>query len=161
LLVGGAVAAVAVVGAPIAAVAIDRPAMPARTCPDGRQAEPLIGGAAVRLVEPSAKNDLDELDVHDVTSSPVTKWLQKEAVFGPIRPGTTFVGGLSQGGYDRFAFVDGAVGAPGGSALYLCGATISDSKSNGVLRWSAVPIDVFAGAPLGASSTQPGPARQP
>jgi hypothetical protein len=161
LLFGGAVVAVAVVGAPIAAAAIDKPAMPARTCPDGRRAEPLIGGAAVRLVEPSAKNDLDELAVHHVADSPVTKWLQQEAVFGPIHPGTTFIGGLSQRGYDRFAFVDGAVSAPGDSALYLCGATISDNKSNGVLRWSAVPIDVFAGTPVGASPTRPVLARAP
>jgi hypothetical protein len=161
LLVGGAVAAVAVIGAPIAAAAIDKPATPARTCPDGRQAETLIGGAAVRLVEPSAKNDLDELGVQHVADSPVTKWLQKEGVFPPIDANTTFLGGLSQGGDDRFAFVDGAVSAPGGSALYLCGTTISDSKSNGVLRWSAVPVDVFAGTPIDSTPTRPVPARQP
>jgi len=159
LLVGGAVAVVAVAGAPIVAAAIDKPAMSAQTCPDGRRAETLIGGSAVRLVEPGAKNELDELDVHHVADSPVTKWLQTEAVFGPIRPGTTFIGGLSQRGYDRFAFVDGTVSAPGTSALYLCGSTISDSKSNGVLRWSAVPVDVFAGTPIDATSTRPVPAR--
>ncbi len=108
LLLGGAVAAVAVIAAPIAAAAIDKPAIPAQTCPDGRRAEPLIGGSAVRLVEPSAKSDLDELDVQHVTSSPVTKWLQKESVFGPIRANTTFMGGLNQRGHDRFAFVNGA-----------------------------------------------------
>ena len=161
LLIGGAVAVVAVVGAPIAAVAIDKPATSARTCPDGRRAETLIGGTAVRLVEPNVKDDLDELDVHHVTSSPVTKWLQKEAVFGPIHANTTFIGGLSERGYDRFAFVDGAVSAPGRSALYLCGATVSDSVSNGVLRWSAVPVDVVAGTPIDATSTPPVPARQP
>jgi hypothetical protein len=153
LLVGGAVAVVAVIGAPIAAVAIDRPATPARTCPDGRRAEPLIGGSAIRLVESGAENELDELDVQHMTSSAVTKWLQKEAVFGPIHANTTFIGGLNQRGYDRFAFVDGAVSAPGRSVLYLCGATISDNDSNGVLGWSAVPIDVFVGIPLRASST--------
>ena len=62
VLVGGTIAAVAVIGAPIAAAAISKPATPARTCPDGRRAEPLIGGAAVRLVGPGAKNELDEFD---------------------------------------------------------------------------------------------------
>jgi hypothetical protein len=161
LLLGGAVAAVAVIAAPIAAAAIDKPATPAQTCPDGRRAETLMGGSAVRLVEPSAQSDLDELDVQHVTSSPVTKWLQKESVFGPIRANTTFVGGLNQRGHDRFAFVDGAVSAPGRSVLYLCGETISDSVSNGVLRWSAVPVDVVAGTPIDATSTRPGQARQP
>jgi hypothetical protein len=161
VLIGGAVAAVAVIGAPIAAATIDKPATPARTCPDGRRAETLIGGSAVRLVEPGAKNELDELDVQHMTTSPVTKWLQKEAVFPPIDANTTFLGGLSQRGHDRFAFVDGAVSAPGRSVLSLCGATISDSVSNGVLRWSAVPVDVVAGTPVDAASTRPGQARQP
>jgi hypothetical protein len=161
VLIGVVVAAVAVIGAPIAGAAIDKPATPARTCPDGRRAETLMGGSAVRLVEPSAKSDLDELDVDHVTSSPVTKWLQKEGVFPPINANMTFLGGLSQRGYDRFAFVDGAVSAPGRSVLYLCGATISDSVSNGVLRWSAVPVDVVAGTPIDATSTPPVPARQP
>jgi hypothetical protein len=161
LLIGGAVAVVAVVGAPIAAVAIDKPATPARTCPDGRGAETLIGGTAIRLVEPNVKDDLDELDVQHVASSSVTKWLQKEGVFGPIHANTTFIGGLSERGHDRFAFVDGPVSAPGRSVLYLCGGTISDSVSNGVLRWSAVPVDVVAGTPIDATSTPPVPARQP
>jgi hypothetical protein len=157
LLVGGAIAAVALIGAPIAAAAIDKPATPARTCPGGRRAEPLIGGSAVRLVEPGAKNGLDELDVQPVASSPVTKWLQKEAVFGAIDPNTTVISGLNEQGYDRIAFVDGAVSAPGGSVLYLCGEKISDSVSNSVLRWSAVPIDVFAGTPIDARSTRSSP----
>jgi hypothetical protein len=157
LLVGGAVAAVAVIGSPIAAAAIDKPATPARTCPDGRPAEALIGGPAVRLVEPSAKNELDELDVQHVTSSPVTKSLRKEAVFGPIGPDTTVISGLNQHGHDRIAFVDGAVSAPRRSVLYLCGATISDSDSNAVLRPSAVPIDVFAGTSIDANSTGSSP----
>jgi hypothetical protein len=161
VLIGGAVAAIAVIGAPIAAATVDKPATPARTCPDGRRAETLIGGSAVRLVEPGAKHDLDELDVQHVTSSPVTAWLQKEAVFPQIHAETTFLGGLSQRGYDRFAFVDGAVSAPGRSVLYLCGATISDSVSNGVLRWSAVPVDVVAGTPIDTTATRPGRARQP
>jgi hypothetical protein len=161
VLVGGAVAAVAVIGAPVAAATIDKPASPARTCPDGRRAETLIGGSSVRLVDPGAKNDLDELDVQHVTSSPITEWLQEQGVFGPIHANTTFVGGLTERGHDRFAFVDGSVSAPGRSVLYVCGTTISDNISNGVLRWSAVPIDVVAGTPIDITSTRPGQARQP
>jgi hypothetical protein len=160
LLIGGAVAAVAVIGAPIAAVAIDKPPAPARTCPDGRRAEPVLGGSAVRLVRSDQKRDLDELEVRHVTGSPVTRWLQEHGVFGPIHADTTFVGGLNERGYDRFAFVDGAVSAPEGSVLYLCGMTISDNESNGVLRWSAVPVDVLVGSPLDATSARPEPAPQ-
>jgi hypothetical protein len=156
VLVGGTIAAVAVIGAPIAAAAINKPATPARTCPDGHRAEPLIGGAAVRLVgnKPGAEGRLDELEAQHVASSPVTKWLQREAVVGPIEPNTTVVSGLDQRDQDRIAFVDGAVSAPGRSVLYLCGSTISDSVSNSVLRWSAVPIDVFVGTPIDTTSTR-------
>jgi hypothetical protein len=159
VLIGGALAAIAVIGAPIAAAAIDKPAATARTCPDGRRAAPLIGGAAVRLVgnKPGAESDLNQLDVQNVVSSPVTERLQEEAVFGPIHPNTTVISGLDQRGHDRIAFVDGAASAPRASVLYLCGATTSDSDSNAVLRWSAVPIDVFAGSPIDAISTRSSP----
>jgi hypothetical protein len=155
VMVGGAVAVVAVIGAPIAAAAIDKPATPTRSCPDGRQAQPLIGGAAVRLVEPGVANDLDELDARQVVRSPTIQDLQDRDVFGPIHSNTTIIGGLTQRAHDRIAFVDGAASAPGRSVLYLCGATISDSKSNDMLRPSAVPIDVFAGTPIDASSARP------
>ncbi len=73
---------------------------------------------------------------------------------GPIEPNTTVVSGLDQRDQDRIAFVDGAVTAPGRSVLYLCGSTISDSVSNSVLRWSAVPIDVFVGTLTDTTSTR-------
>jgi hypothetical protein len=81
--------------------------------------------------------------------------LQDRRVFGPIGAHVTVVGGLTRRGHDRIAFVDGAVSAPRGSVLYLCGATVSDSKSNDMLRPSAVPIDVFAGTSLAAVSPRP------
>jgi hypothetical protein len=159
VLVGGAVAVVAVIGAPIASAAIDKPAMPGRTCPDGRQAEPLVGGAAVRLVgnTSSAEGTLDELEVSRAVSAPPIRSLQDRGVFGPIDSNTTVIGGLTRRGHDRIAFVDGAVSAPGRSVLYLCGTTISDSDSNDVLRPSAVPVDVFAGSRIDSISTRPSP----
>jgi hypothetical protein len=152
VLLGGAVAAIAVVGAPIAAAAIDKPATPARSCPDGSRAEPLIGGAAVRLVESSAKNDLDELDVQHVARSPTVVWLQDKGEFGPIRSNTTLIGGLTRRGHDRIAFVDGAVSAPRRSVLYLCGTTISDRTSNALVKEWPLPLDVFTGTPIIAVS---------
>jgi hypothetical protein len=155
MVVGGAVAVVAVIGAPIAAVAIDKPATPTRICSDGHRAQPLIGGAAVRLVEPGAKSHLDELEASRVEDSPIIEDLQDRHVFGRIQAHVTVIGGLTQRGHDRIAFVDGAVSAPRRSVLYLCGRTISDSESNDMLRPSAVPIDVFAGTPIGAISARP------
>jgi hypothetical protein len=152
VVVGGAVAVVALIGAPIGAAAIDKPATPTRTCPDGRRAQPLIGGAAVRLVEPDVKSDLDELDARQVMRSPTIEWLQEKGEFGPIDSDMTIMGGLTRRGHDRIAFVDGAVSAPRGSVLYLCGATISDRATNALLKEWPVPLDVFAGTPLDAAS---------
>jgi hypothetical protein len=151
---GGAVAAVAVIGAPIAAAAIAKPATPARTCPDGRFAEPLIGGAAVRLApnEPAA-NRLDELEVTRVTEAPTVKQMQRWGVFGPIDSNTTIVSGLTQRGHDRIAFVDGTADGAGRSVLYLCGATIKD-KANRVVA-QPEELDTFAGVPLDSVSTGP------
>jgi hypothetical protein len=153
-LIGAALAATAVIAAPVAAAAINKPATPAGSCPDGHEAAPIVGGAGVHLVgnQPGAESKLNELEVQKVLRSPVTERLQEEAVFGPIHPNTTVISGLNKNGHDRIAFVDGAVSAPERSVLYLCGATISDSDSNAMLRWSAVPIDVFAGTPIDATS---------
>jgi hypothetical protein len=159
VLVGGAVVAIAMIGAPIASAAIDKPATPARTCPDGRRAEPLIGGAAARLVgsKPGAEDELDQLEVSRVTNAPPIQSLRDRGVFGPIHSNTTVMLGLTERGHDRLAFVDGAVRAPRRSVLYLCGTTVSDSDSNEVLRPSAVPVDVFAGTPIDAVSTGSSP----
>jgi hypothetical protein len=156
VLLGGAVVTVAVIGAPVAAAVVDKPAAPSRTCGDGSKAEPLTGGAAVRLVsnKPGAEGELDELEVSQVTHAPPIRSLQERGVFGSIHSNTTVLSGITRRGHDRIAFVQGAVSAPRRSVLYLCGATISDSKSNDVLRPSAVPIDVFGGAPIDTSSTE-------
>jgi hypothetical protein len=150
VLVGGAVAAIAVIGAPIAAAVVDRPATPPKSCPDGRQAEPLIGGAGVTLVENSrgAEGDLDELEVSRVTSSPAIRSLQDRGVFGPILARTTIIKGLTRRGHDRIAFVDGALSAPRRSVLYLCGSTISDRATNALLKEWPLPLDVFAGTTI-------------
>jgi hypothetical protein len=152
VVVGGAVAVVAVIGAPIAAAAIDKPATPTRICPDGRRAEPLIGGAAVRLVEAGAQSDLDELEARHVKGSRTIEWLQEKGEFGPIHSNTTIIGGLTQRGQDRIAFVDGAVSAPRSSALYLCGTTVSNNRTNALLKEWPLPLDVFAGTPINAVS---------
>jgi len=143
-----------VIGAPIATAAIAKPATPARTCPDGRLAEPLIGGAAVRLApnEPAA-NELDELEVTRVTKAPTVQRMQRWGVFGPIHSNTTIVSGLTQRGHDRIAFVDGAANGSGQSVLYLCGATIKDNANRVVAQ--PEELDTFAGAPLDSVSTRP------
>jgi hypothetical protein len=108
----------------------------------------------VSLVENShdAEGDLDELEVSRVTSSPAIRSLQDRGVFGPIRARTTIIGGLTQRGQDRIAFVDGAVSAPRSSALYLCGTTVSNSRTNALLKEWPLPLDVFAGTPTNADS---------
>jgi hypothetical protein len=151
--IGGAVAVVAVIGAPIAAAAIDKPAIPTRVCPDGRRAQPLIGGAAVRLVEPGAQSDLGELEAREVKRSRTIEWLQEKGEFGPIHSNTTVIGGLTQRGHDRIAFVDGAVSAPRRSVLYLCGTTVSDNRTNALLKEWPLPLDVFAGSRINAVSS--------
>ncbi|HZA52450.1 MAG TPA: hypothetical protein VE549_17015, partial [Myxococcaceae bacterium] len=152
LVVGGAVAVIAVIGTPIAAAAIDKPATPARTCPDGRRAQPLVGGTAVRLVPPGAKSELDELDAHQVVRSRTVEWLQDKGEFGPIHANTTIIGGLTERGHDRIAFVDGTFSAPGRSVVYLCGSTISNKNTNALLKEWPLPLDIFGGtvAPTGA-----------
>jgi hypothetical protein len=151
---GGAIAAVAVIGAPIAATAIAKPATPTRICPDGRVAEPLIGGAAVRLApNESAANDLDELEVTRVTRAPTVQRMQRWGVFGPIHSKTTIVSGLTHRGRDRIAFVDGTATSAGQSVLYLCGTTIKDQANRVVSQ--PEELDTFSGVPLDSFSTRP------
>jgi hypothetical protein len=147
VLIGGTLAVFAVVGAPIAAVAVAKPPAQPRMCADGQRAEPLIGGVAVRLVgtERSGADDLDEVKISDVTSASTVRGLQERGVFGRIHAPMTVVGGVTERGHDRIAFVDGAVSATRDSVLYLCGRVVSDASSNPVLKEWPVPLDVFAG----------------
>jgi hypothetical protein len=154
--VGGAVASVAVIGAPIAAAAIDKPPTPPRTCPDGTRAQPLIVESTVRLVaNEGEKGQLDEMQESRVTSAPPIRALQNRGVFGPIHAGSTIVGGVTEQDHDRVAFVDGSVSVPRNSVLYLCGAPISAPDSNPVLKEWFLPLDVFAGHPIGSGSASP------
>jgi hypothetical protein len=147
VLIGGALTVLAVVGAPIAAVAVAKPAAQPRMCADGQRAEPLIGGVAVRLVgtDRSGGDGLDEVKISDVTSASTVRGLQQRGVFGRIHAPVTVVGGITERGHDRIAFVNGAVSATGDSVLYLCGTLVSDASSNPVLKEWPVPLDVFAG----------------
>jgi ribosomal protein S28E/S33 len=151
IVLGVSVAAVAVIGAPIAAVVVDKPPTPARICPDGRRAEPLIAASTVRLVaNQGEKGQLDEVRASRVTSAPPIRMLQDRGVFGPIRAGTTIVGGVTEQEHDRVAFVDGSISVPRNSVLYLCGAPVSTPDSNPVLKEWFLPLDVFAGYPIGS-----------
>jgi hypothetical protein len=147
VLIGGALAVLAVVGAPIAAVAVAKPAPQPRMCADGQLAQPLIDGVAVRIVgtERSGGRELDEVKISDVTSASTVLGLQQRGVFGRIHAPMTVVAGITERGHDRIAFVDGSVSATGDSVLYLCGRVVSDASSNPVLKEWPVPLDVFAG----------------
>ena len=147
---GAGLLAVLFVGAPVAMAAVGRPSAPPRLCPDGRPAEPLIGGVAVRVVPDGRRRAVDE--VRD------SAFAAQLPAFMPM-PGKHFTGvpvpwalihGLTATGTDRFAVVDGAVTAPAGSTLYLCGEVVHDPETDASFAIYPDPVDVFRGRPLPA-----------
>jgi hypothetical protein len=148
LVVGAGLLAVLFVGPPVAMAAVGRPSAPPRLCPDGRPAEPLLGGVAVRVVPDSTRRAVDEVSE--------TAFAAQLPFFMPM-PGKHFSGvtapwtllhGLTAAGTDRFAVVDEAVTAPRTSALYLCGDVVHDPETDASFAIYPDHVDVFRGHPL-------------
>jgi hypothetical protein len=142
--IGVALAAVLLVGTPIAMASTTRPAMARRRCPDGQFAQPLIGGTAVTVVarQSTSTRTIEEVGIND--------YLRDEVFAGPIdtlvhtiKPPTTIVDGLTRSGNDRIALVPGVVAAPQGSVLYLCGQVVRDAQGHSVPRYWNEPLDFF------------------
>ncbi len=150
--VGAAVLVVAVVGAPVAALAVSKPRVEPRSCPGGPPAQALIGGASVRIVDNREAPGfaLDALDPGAATRGlDIVAGLSQVTPY--VTPGSTIVAGLTPEGSDRVAFVTGSVATPGSSVLYLCGTELNDPLSL-VLTSAFWPKPVtfayMAGAPL-------------
>lgn len=150
LLVGAGLLATVAVGAPMAMAAVDSPSLQERTCPDGRAAEPLIGGVAVQVIADPAGSDraVDELGLEAFTREarnfvPVP-YGHLSGITGPV----TVVGGMTPAGADRFAILDGEVPAPETGVLYLCGDVQRDPLTDFLFTFLPAPADVFRGQAL-------------
>ena len=148
LVVGAAFLAVLFVGPPVAMAAVGRPSTPPRLCPDGRPAEPLIGGVAVQVVPDGRQGAVDEVGNGDFTAQlPLFQPVPGKHFTG-LNPPWTLIHGLTVTGTDRFAVVDGTVAAPRTSALYLCGDVAHDPDTDASFAIYPDPVDVFRGRPL-------------
>ncbi|MDQ6948819.1 MAG: hypothetical protein M3256_21815, partial [Actinomycetota bacterium] len=124
LAAGGGLMALVLLGTPVAMAVVAGPDTPVRRCPDGQQAEPMVGGVSVRVVNtpPGAARRLDELplatfskNVHALAGPFPANQLAR--ITGPA----TVIFGVTARGDDRIAMVDGDVAAPRSGVLYLCG----------------------------------------
>jgi hypothetical protein len=147
LVVGAALLALLFVGPPVAMAAVGRPSAPARLCPDGRPAEPLIGGVAVRVVPDGTRRAVDDVGAAAFAAQ-VPYFLPVPGKHFTGNPPWTLVDGLTLTGTDRFAVVDRAVVAPRTSALYLCGDVAHDPDTDASFAIYPDPVDVFRGHPL-------------
>lgn len=151
LVLGGALIASMAVGIPVAMAAVHLPAAPPRQCPDGRAAQPLIGGVGVRIVagRGGGSGGVDELGLdafaRQASSFAPVPYNHLARIAGPA----TLIGGLTMGGVDRFAILDGLVSAPRSSVRYLCGQIEEDPLTTAVFSILSNPADVFRGVPLG------------
>ena len=136
------------VGPVVAMAAVGRPATPPRLCPDGRPAEPLIGGVAVRVVPDGTRRAVDQVGNTAFTAQLPYFLPVPGKHFTAIDPPWTLIHGLTVAGTDRFAVVDESVTAPQGSALYLCGDVAHDPDTDASFAIYPDPVDVFRGHPL-------------
>jgi hypothetical protein len=129
-ILGAAVVAVAVLGAPLAAAAVEKPRVAGRSCPDGRRAHALLGASSVRIVDDATNADggLDTIDIEDALTD-VAIMPGLAVVRDLIRPGTTIVAGVNERGDDRIVFLTGNVRASGSSVLHFCGDELGDNIS--------------------------------
>ncbi len=148
LVVGAALVGVLFVGPPVAMAAVGRPPAPPRLCPDGRPAEPLLGGVAVRIVPDGGRRAVDEVGNAAFAAQLPLFMPMPGKHFSGVDPPWTLIHGLTLSGTDRFAVVDGAVTAPRSSALYLCGDVVHDPETDALFSIYPDPVDVFRGRPL-------------
>jgi hypothetical protein len=147
--VGAGIVAAMFLGTPIAMAAIKRPALPSRRCPNGQEAQPLIGGVAVRVVGRQAQSQrhLEDVGITDYVSDSVI-YAPITGLLDSIQPPTTVIAGLTRNGNDRIAFVPGTASAPQHSVLYLCGHTVHDAQAQLLLQFWPQPFDFFSGTVL-------------
>lgn len=150
LVTGGVLVGAILLGTPVAMATVDRPALPDRRCPDGRAAEPLLGGVALRVGPDSTglQANVDQVSLGEFTRqlsnfAPVPS-NHLAGITGPV----TLVGGLRADGFDRLAVVDADVRAPGSSPLYLCGDVRHDPLTDQTFTYFPQPLDLFRGRPL-------------
>lgn len=150
LVVGGAFLATLALGTPLAMAAVDPPDVAPRRCSDGRAAEPLIGGVAVRVVaDPVGPGRaVDEVGLQEFTRQAVRFAPVPYNHLAQITAPATLIGGLTPAGVDRFAIVDADVQPPKTSVLYLCGQVQRDPVTDLVFSILPNPTDVFRGRPL-------------
>jgi hypothetical protein len=149
VLVGGGFTLLLLAGTPLAMAAVDLPQVPDRRCEDGTRAEPLFGGISLGVSEGSNERDIDRLSERG--------FARALAFFAPFAPSladpdaqppvSTIVTGVAAAGTDRIAFVAGQAGAPGKSALNLCGHTLSGAFVDNLRSVYPVPFDFFVGKP--------------
>jgi hypothetical protein len=147
LLVAGGLVGTLIVGTPVARAAVGVPELRARTCPDGRPAEPLIGGVAVKVVADPVGPDrtVDQLGLAAFTRELVNFFPVPYGHLSQITGPATVLGGITPDGTDRFAILDGDVGAPGTSVLYLCGQVVHEPITDYFFSFAPNPVDVFRG----------------
>lgn len=163
LTAGVAIVAGLFVGTPIAMAAIDLPALPARVCPDGRPAEPIVGGVGVRVVAPGqARKARDQVDAEEFQAQLHPFFPIPYVHFQNVPAPFSVIGGLTPTGVDRLAILEGDVVAPRGSARALCGEAQHDPLTELIFSYFPQPLDVFKGraaanAPgtIAPSSSQP------
>jgi hypothetical protein len=142
--------AIMTLGIPVSKAVVNPPDLPPRQCADGRAAQPLIGGVAVRIVPDPTGSDraVDELGLAAFARQAPTFAPAPYNHLARITGPATLIGGLTSDAVDRFAIVDDLIDAPRMSALYLCGDTERDPVTAAVFSILANPADVFRGVPL-------------
>jgi hypothetical protein len=144
LVIGLALVAVVVIGGPVAAAFVSKPAVRDRTCPDGRPAKAFIGGEAVQLVSDSADRDLDQFKISRFDPGQ----LDIRGLLAGARPGDTIMSVLDDHGATYIVVVPGRRSAPRSAPLYLCGSKVSDATTRSSAELYGAPLNVFVGRPL-------------
>jgi hypothetical protein len=144
LVIGLALVAIIVIAGPLAAALVGKPAVRARSCPDGRPAKAFLGGEAVQLVRDSADRDLDQFKIGRFDP----QQLEIRDLLANVRPGDTILSALDDHGAPYIAVVEGRQSAPRSSALYLCGSRVSDATTRTSAEIYGAPLNVFVGRPL-------------
>jgi hypothetical protein len=150
VLAAGALVAALALGTPLAMASVGPPATTAVRCPDGRPAEPLIGGTGLRLVDdrPGSRHDIDQVRLGDLARQLPLFATVPANHLATVTASTSFIDGLTVTGQDRFAVVDGNARAPRTSALYLCGDVRDDGPTDAVKVYFPEPFDFFHGVPV-------------
>lgn len=134
-------------GAPLAMATVDLPEVPEGRCEDGSRPEPLFGGISLSVAGQADEDDLDRLNDADFARALAffAPFVPEVAGPGALPSIRTIVSGVTETGSDRIAFVTQQVSAPGGSALLLCGRSLSGQHIDSLQSDYPVPVDFYAG----------------